>query len=304
MMFNRQMTYTNELIQFYDERTNEAIGIITEYTPQDDMYRFYDVNRVHFYTGFNEDGSTTTNGFTGVVIQEIFDTNYTNLSYYNENTVIEGLYKTLAHNEMVISKDISMKKGVQVGDSAFIIIDHTTIELTVVAIIEPTGNITNVNTSLIEGLLIINAFTDMSSYDYKTLHFFNRETAVQSYSEEIIIIDDISQYLKSNRLGMVFNIIFIFTTFLIPIYILIYKVIRAMSDANYYVINPIKTVPIILANYMIVSIISMILTYLITNVLDIFNYSVYYVTSVLTLLVAVGFICYHLLIIRIWGIDI
>ena len=77
-----------------------------------------------------------------------------------------------------------------------------------------------------------------------------------------------------------------------------------MSDANYYVINPIKTVPITLANYMIVSIISMILTYLITNVLDIFNYSVYYVTSVLTLLVAVGFICYHLLIIRIWGIDI
>ena len=111
MMFNRQMTYTNELIQFYDERTNEAIGIITEYTPLDDMYRFYDVNRVYFHTGFNEDGSTTTNGFTGVVIQEIFDTNYTNLSYYNENTVIEGQYKTLAHNEMVISKDISMKKG-------------------------------------------------------------------------------------------------------------------------------------------------------------------------------------------------
>ena len=64
-----------------------------------------------------------------------------------------------------------MKKGVQVGDSAFIIIDDTMIELTVVAIIEPTGNITNVNTSLIKGLLIINAFTDMSSYDYKILHF-------------------------------------------------------------------------------------------------------------------------------------
>ena len=56
MMFNRQMTYTNELIQFYDERTNEAIGIITEYTPLDDMYRFYDVDRVYFHTGFNEDG--------------------------------------------------------------------------------------------------------------------------------------------------------------------------------------------------------------------------------------------------------
>lgn len=295
MFYIEKVEYVNDLIDFYETKNNNAIGILSSINLANDMFYYYDENRVLFFLG--DDTSESVNGFTGIVIQEIKETNYTDLSYYTNENIYKGDFRSLEMNEIVVSKDLSDKFNLHVGDKVYVTINRDSVELQIASILKPTNHIIHTNPDRQTGLILINKYLDLkSTYEYNYIHFFNESTALQSYSEDIIILSETVQTLDNYKEKVISDYSLLAFIFYLPILIIVNKLALSIYVSYKYVTFRYKLAFVLIFDLLLYMVLLIGVNYLIGKICNIYNFDLFIALIMIMGVNYIGILCYNFLI--------
>lgn len=240
LSYQNQINYLDDLIDYYDSTSYDNVGIVNNVLVKEDMYRYFGNGRIHFFLNVSQDGLVRTNGFSGMVIQQYTNIEYTNMAVYTEDSIYSGEYKTLEPDEVVISKDLADQSNLWLGDKVYLIVNNKTIHLKVAAILKSMNNIVTLDSSTKQGTILLNGHIDLSEKPSQIMHFFNRSTSLNSYSENIIIVDNVIQTIKHDKRAIMLEIAILIAIIEITGFYFIYRSIHSVTKAYILVILPWK----------------------------------------------------------------
>lgn len=304
LSYQNQINYLDDLMDYYDSTTYDNIGIVNNVPLKEDMYRYFGDDRIHFFKNVTQDGLVRTNGFSGIVIQQYISIEYTNMSVYAQDSIYLGEYRTLAPDEVVISKDIADRSNLWLGDKVYLIVNNQTIQLKVTAILKNTNNIVTLDTSTKQGTILLNSHIDLSEKPSQIMHFFNRSTALNSYSENIIIVDNVIRKLKQDKQEIMLEIAILIIAIEIIGFYIIYKSIQTNIRAYVLVISPWKKNIFAIIDYLSVAVLYIGGFYWVNHIYGITSGSINVLIIVITILTIVVFYLTQIVDEIIRGIDI
>jgi hypothetical protein len=285
-LYVEKITYVNDVINFYESRENDALGITSIFSSVDDMFYYYDENRVLFFWNITDSNQETNNGFTGIVIQQIDQTKYTNVSYYSDESIIDGEFTSLESNEIAISKDIADKYHINVGEKAYVMVNRQPFEVIISSILKPTNHIIRTNPERQVGLIIVNAFLDLkSTYEYQYIHFFNEDSMLQSYSTDIVMISESLSVLNEHKQQIMFDFSILLVLIIFPIALIIHRLIIKICDTYVYVASRYKINLVFFFDLFIYFMIFMIANYILGQTLNIYHADLFRMTGLLVVFI-------------------